>query len=300
LKSIGVLINPTSGKGKGAAAGQKALDALDQSGHPYRNLTGGSLQQSRLTAQECIAGNELSALFVVGGDGMVHLGANLCGGTEVPLGIVAAGTGNDSAMTMGLPLTDPAEATRVAIAAMPNPVWIDLIAGRASLGDFFAFGTVSAGFDALVNARANRMSWPKGQRRYEVAMVLELLKFKGIHYRAVIDGVERKISAMLCAVANAPSFGGGMLIAPHADLQDGKLDLFIVHKITRATLLKIFPTVYTGKHVTHPAVEFVEAQTVVLDAGDMPVYADGEYVGQSPVETKIVRRALMVLAPAKH
>ncbi len=299
MKSIGVLINPTAGKGKGAAAGQRVLDAMDQSGHPYRNLTGGSLQQSRANALACIAGNELSALLVVGGDGMVHLGANLCGGTEVPLGIIAAGTGNDSAMTMGLPLADPAEATRVALEALPNPVTIDLIAGRASLGDFFAFGTVSAGFDALVNARANRMSWPKGQRRYEVAMVLELLKFKGIHYKAIIDGVERKISAMLCAVANAPSFGGGMMIAPHADLQDGKLDLFIVHKISRATLLKIFPSVYTGKHVTHPAVEFVEAETVVLDAGNMPIYADGEYVGQSPVETRVASGALLVLAPSR-
>ncbi len=299
MKSIGVLINPTSGKGKGEAAGQKVLAALEQLGQPFRNLTGGSLQQSRQNAQDCIASGELSALLVVGGDGMVHLGANLCGGTEVPLGIIAAGTGNDSAMTMGLPLTDPAEAARVAVASLASPQRIDLIAGSASLGEFFAFGTVSAGFDALVNARANQMSWPKGQRRYEVAMVLELLKFKGIHYKAVIDGVERKISAMLCAVANAPSFGGGMLIAPHADLRDGKLDLFIVHKITRATLLKIFPTVYTGKHVTHPAVEFVEAQTVVLDAGNMPVYADGEYVGQSPVETKVAKQALLVLAPSQ-
>ena len=299
MKSIGVLINPTSGRGKGAAAGQKVLQVLDQHGHPYRNLTGGSLQQSRENAQACLNNSELSALLVVGGDGMVHLGANLCGGTQVPLGIIAAGTGNDSAMAMGLPLTDPAEATRVALSALANPQRIDLIAGSASLGAFYAFGTVSAGFDALVNARANQMRWPKGQRRYEVAMVLELLKFKGIHYRAVIDGVERKISAMLCAVANAPSFGGGMLIAPHADLRDGKLDLFIVHKITRATLLKIFPTVYKGKHVTHPAVEFVEAQTVVLDAGNMAVYADGEYVGQSPVETKIAKQALLVLAPSQ-
>lgn len=299
MKSIGVLINPTSGKGKGALAGQKVLEALDQSGQPYRNLTGGSLQQSRQNAQACIEGAELSALLVVGGDGMVHLGANLCAATDVPLGIIAAGTGNDSAMTMGLPLTDPAEATRVALAALEAPVSIDLIAGKASVGDFYAFGTVSAGFDALVNARANRMSWPKGQRRYEVAMVLELLKFKGIHYLAVIDGAERKINAMLCAVANAPSFGGGMLIAPHADLQDGKLDLFIVHKITRATLLKIFPTVYTGKHVTHPAVEFVEAESVVLDAGDMAVYADGEYVGQSPVVTRVAKKALLVLAPSR-
>jgi diacylglycerol kinase (ATP) len=299
LKSIGVLINPTSGKGKGALAGQKVLAALDELGQPYRNLTGGSLQQSRQNAQACIEANELNALLVVGGDGMVHLGANLCGATEVPLGIIAAGTGNDSAMTMGLPLNDPAAAVRVAVDSLANPVSIDLISGKASLGDFYAFGTVSAGFDALVNARANRMSWPRGQRRYEVAMVLELLKFKGIHYKAVIDGVERKISAMLCAVANAPSFGGGMLIAPHADLSDGKLDLFIVHKITRATLLKIFPTVYTGKHVTHPAVEFVEAKTVVLDAGDMAVYADGEYVGQSPVETKVASQALKVLAPSR-
>lgn len=297
MQSIGVLINPTSGKGAGLQAGQAVLETLDQLGVGYRNLSGATLALANGNAKAAIAANELSALIVVGGDGMAHLGANLCGGTNVALGIVAAGTGNDSAQAMGLPLKDPVAATKVLVASLANPKRVDLIAGKASLGEFYALGSVSAGFDALVNGRANRMTWPKGPSRYQVAMVLELMKFKGIHYRAVIDGAVREFEAMLCAVANAPSFGGGMLIAPHAKLANGRLELFIVHKISRLTLLRIFPKVYTGAHVTHPAVEFIQVSEVTLDPGKMPIYADGEYVGEAPVTTRVAPDALLVLAP---
>ena len=128
-------------------------------------------------------------------------------------------------------------------------------------------------------------------------MVLELVKFSGIKYRAVIDGTERKIEAMLCAVANAPSFGGGMFIAPHAKIDDGKLELFVVHKITRVELLKVFPKVFSGGHVTHPAVEFVSGTSFTLDSGDLPAYADGEFVGNSPIDVWIAPKSLLVLAP---
>ena len=116
-------------------------------------------------------------------------------------------------------------------------------------------------------------------------------------YRALLDGVPRKIEAMLCAVANSHAYGGGMLIAPHAKVDDGILDLFVVHRIPRRTLLKIFPKVYSGGHVTHPAVEFVPLKEATLDNGDRPVYSDGEYVGQSPVTVKIAAGALKVCAP---
>ena len=302
---VGVVINPTSGKGKGAKAAAKVWQAL--AAEPTVDLSGASYEEALTNARAAVAEGAIGALIVVGGDGMVHLGVNACANSEVPLGIVAAGTGNDSAVALGLPLDDAAESVAVALKFRSNPRRVDVLSGesRASLDapegsrKFLSFGTISAGFDALVNARANRMSWPKGSSRYQVAMVLELAKFRGIKYRAAIDGTERRLEAMLCAVANAPAFGGGMLIAPHAKFDDGKLDLFLVHRIKRSTLLRIFPSVYKGGHVSHPAVEFVEATQVRLDNGDLPTYADGEFVGYSPVTATISPGALLVCAPPK-
>ena len=297
---IGVVINPTSGKGRGAKVASQVWQAL--AGHRTLDLSGNSYDAALANAREAISRGAIRALFVVGGDGMAHLGVNACAHTQVPLGVIAAGTGNDTATVLGVPVTDVAAAVQYALNQIDDPRTVDLIAGEAKSASgkanhkFFSFGTVSAGFDALVNARANRMTWPKGPSRYQVAMVLELMKFRGIKYTAVIDGVERKLEAMLCAVANAPAFGGGMLIAPHAKVDDGQLDLFVVHRIPRTTLLRIFPKVYKGGHVTHPSVEFVAAHSIQLDSGDLPAYSDGEFVGLSPVSVEIAKGALKVCA----
>lgn len=291
---IGVVVNNSSGKGRGRLVASEAWRALAQV--PTVDLSADTFDQALAQAKAAVAAGQISALAVVGGDGMVHLGVNACANTDVPLMIIPAGTGNDSATVLGIPTDDTAAAVAMGLAAMEKPRRFDLISGNTAERQFYSFGTVSAGFDALVNAKANRMSWPKGPSRYQVAMVLELLRFKGLRYKAEIDGKPRDIEAMLCAVANIHSFGGGMMIAPHAKPDDGQLDLFIVHRITRATLLKIFPKVYTGGHVTHPAVEFVSAKKVVLDNGAMPVYSDGEYVGTSPVTVEVLAGALKVCA----
>ncbi|MEN9715427.1 MAG: hypothetical protein RJA35_894 [Actinomycetota bacterium] len=298
---IGVVINPTSGKGKGALVAADVWQALADT--KTLDLSAATYEQAFANAKTAVSRKAIRALMVVGGDGMVHLGVNVCANTDVPLAIVAAGTGNDSATTLSLPVGSVQAAVQVALENIDAPRAVDVIRCETRPDDsetkhvFYSFGTVSAGFDAIVNARANRMSWPKGPSRYQVAMVLELMRFRGIEYRAVIGGVERKIQAMLCAVANGPAFGGGMLIAPHAKVDDGKLDLFIVHKIPRRTLLRIFPEVYKGGHVTHPAVEFVEVESLTLDSGDLPIYSDGEYAGHSPLTAEVVAGALKVCAP---
>ena len=299
-KPIGLVVNPTSGKGKGARVAEQVRRSLIDANQPVMDLSAPTYQLAAENAATAVKNASISALMVVGGDGIVHLGVNACANSRIPLAIVAAGTGNDSATLLGLPVGDPAAAVAIALANLSNPRTVDIIAGKADKNPstFYSLGTVSAGFDALVNARANKLKRPKGPSRYQVAMVLELIKFRGIKYELVIDGRPRKIEAMLCAVANSPAFGGGMRIVPHANITDGKLDLFIVHKITRRELLKVFPKVYSGAHVDHPAVEFVAVERVRLDAGHMAAYADGEYVGESPIETWVIPGALRVCAPA--
>lgn len=234
-------------------------------------------------------------LVVVGGDGMVSLGVNLLAGTGVPLGIVAAGTGNDLARGLGLPFDDPVAATEALVAALGRPPRV-IDAGLVRHGElrtWFA-SVVSAGFDAVVNERANGMARPKGPSRYTVAMVRELITFRPRSYTITIDGVRREQRAMLVSVANNSSIGGGMRIVPHADLSDGLLDVFIVHPLSRARFVAVFPKVFAGRHADHPAVEFLTGRQVRIEADDIVAYADGERIGQLPVDVEIVPGALSV------
>jgi len=293
---LGVIINPSSGRGKGAARGEQVLKTLDERGQAFLNLSGNTIEEANANARHAINDHLIDGLVVVGGDGIAHLGVNIACDTGITLGIVAAGTGNDLARSLGLPEGDVMAGTHAVLDKLGSPRKVDAIKAHSSTGQFWFFGTASAGFDALCNQRANEMTWPKGPRRYDIAMVLELAKFKPIHYEATIDGEHRSFDAMLCAVANGPAFGGGMLIAPDAKVDDGYLDLFIVHAMSRLELLKVFPKVYTGGHVSHPAVEFVRAKNVKLSSGNMPVYSDGEARGHSPLTSTVVAGALSVFA----
>jgi len=292
LHRLGMIINPTSGKGNGKLHGEAAKQVFIDAGVEVLDLSADDFDTAVLNGKKAIASEQIDGLVVAGGDGMAHLGINLCAGTDLPMGLIACGTGNDAARTLGLPVIDGAAGARVILDNFTRKV--DLGHGKSEEKEFYFFGSISAGFDAVVAARANKWSWPKGPSRYILAMLRELAVFKPLKYSAVVDGVERKVEAMLCAIANSRSFGGGMLIAPEASIEDGELDLFIVHPLSRPAFLKMFPKVYTGGHVNHPAVEIVRAKEVSIDAGDTPTYADGEYIGRKPMKVKIAPLCLNI------
>ena len=295
MPRLGLIINPTSGKGNGKVHGDKAKQTLIDGGADVLDLSGSTFDEALKNGRAAIATEGLEGLIVAGGDGMAHMGANICANTDVPMGLVACGTGNDAARAMGLPVVDGVASAQTILDGFTKS--FDL--GRGSNEDrtFHYFGSISAGFDAVVNARANQWSWPKGPSRYVLAMLRELAVFKPLAYKAVVDGAPRELDAILCAVANSRSFGGGMLITPEASIQDGELDLFIVHPLSRPAFLKMFPKVYTGGHVTHPAVEIVRAKSIYLDAGQIPTFADGEYVGNKPMQIDVVPSAIKVFVP---
>lgn len=295
---VGLVINPTAGGNKGAVAGETVRAVLAGSAHEVLDLSAETYEAAKQGIKVAIANQAIDLLVLVGGDGMAHLGVNVCANTKVPMAIVPAGTGNDSANVFGMPMGDAAASARLILEHLAFPKPIDAIEIEHSLGKTWAIGSASAGFDALVNARANRMKWPAGPMKYYVAMLLELASFKAISYRSKIDGVAKDFEAMLCVVSNSGVFGGGMLVVPEASITDGKLDLLILNKITRFKLVRIFPRVYKGTHVTDPAVELLEATKVEIAADGMPIYSDGEYVGQAPFTATLVPAALMVIAPA--
>ncbi|WP_427018678.1 diacylglycerol/lipid kinase family protein [Pseudarthrobacter sp. P1] len=297
---IAVAINPRAAFGRSRHAGEAVVARLRAAGHRVAVLRrAGYAQLSAAVDAELAAGAQ--ALVVVGGDGMVHLGVNALAGTGIPLGIIPAGTGNDTARGLGIARTSIDAAVDQFLAATARaPRTIDL--GRLDADGrepvWFA-GALSAGFDALVNERANSWHWPRGNARYNLAIVRELATLKATRYRLVVDGVPEELGALLISVSNGVSIGGGMKITPDARYDDGLLDLFVVAPVSRATFLAIFPRVFSGRHTTHPAVSIRRAASVSIDdvsveAKAVVGYADGERVGPLPVTATAVPGALKV------
>ena len=296
IEHVALLVNPTSGLGRGAKLGAAVEDQLAAAGLGSTTSPAPMPPRPRTTpAGRSRPGSQ--ALVVVGGDGMVHLGANVVAGTDVPLGIVAAGTGNDIARALGLPIHDAAAAADVvrrgsARVDRRRPPRARRPGRAAPAGSSASSG---AGFDAKVNERANAWRWPKGKMRYNLAIVRELPVFKPLPYVLELDGEQVEANAMLVAVGNGPSYGGGMQVCPDAELDDGLLDVMIVDKISIPEFLKVFPKVYSGAHKDHPAVTIRRAKQVRLDTPGIVSYADGERYAPLPMSCEVVPGALRVL-----
>lgn len=289
---ITLFVNPTAGRGRGAHAAQPAASALRAAGFLVRTVLGENAEDALTRARAAVA-DGTGALVAVGGDGMAHLALQAVAGTRTPLGLVAVGTGNDFARALGLPVRNPAAAGRRIAEALKGGDLRDIDLGQAA-GRWF--GTVLAsGFDSRVNDRGNRMRWPAGRFKYDLAMVAELAAFKPFPYRIRLDdGEVREIEATLVAVGNGSSYGGGMRICPGADLTDGLFDITVVGDCGRATLLKVFPSVYRGTHVGHAKVTVYRAAKVEISAAGITGYADGEPLGPLPLTARCVPGAVRV------
>ncbi|MFF5158790.1 diacylglycerol kinase [Streptomyces sp. NPDC000348] len=292
---ITLFVNPAAGRGLGARAARSAASALRDAGFPVRTVLGddpqGALARARAAVEE-----GTGALIAVGGDGMANLALQAVVGTGTPFGLVAAGTGNDFARALGMPLREPAAAGRMIADALKCGRVRDIDLGR--VGDRWFGAVLASGFDSRVNDRGNRMRLPLGRLKYDVAVVAELAAFRPLPYRITLDGGEvHEVEATLVAVGNGPSYGGGMRICPGADLTDGLFDITVVGECSRATLLRVFPRVYRGTHVGHPAVTVLRAASVELVAEQVTGYADGEPVGPLPLTARCVPGALRVVGP---
>ncbi len=295
-RRIGLVVNPTAGKNRGGALGIAVAQRLRAAGEEVVDLSDESYAAARDRALGAIT-QGLDVLAVVGGDGMAHLGVNLCAGTETTMALVAAGTGNDIARGLGLPVHDPIAGADLVTTAVPRR--IDAVRHVDEHGEtqWYA-GVLGAGFDSLVNERANTWPWPRGQMRYNLAIARELPLFKAIPYAVTVDGVRHETRAMLVVVGNGPSYGGGMRVVPDAAFDDGLADVLILHEISTLEFLKVFPTVFKGTHVGHPSVEVIRGRSVTLEADGIVAYADGERFAALPLTVEVVPGALSVLAPA--
>ncbi|HET7327355.1 MAG TPA: diacylglycerol kinase family protein [Nocardioidaceae bacterium] len=292
-RDVAVLVNPAADRGRAAVTGVRAVRAMRDLGLRVRVLMGRDAAESTDLAHLAVtAGTD--ALVVVGGDGLVHAALQVLGGTPTPLGIVPGGSGNDAARSLGLGHHSPEGAARVIAAGHTRRLDLARAEGR------FFCTVLATGFDARVNERASnlgrrRRAWPPGPSRYLLAVAAELPRFRPLPYTLDLEGEQRRLDAMLVAVGNGPSYGGGLRICAGALLDDGLLDVVVIKPLSRRELVRVFPRLYTGSHVRHPRYEHHRVRRVSVAAPAGLAYADGERLGPLPTTVECVPQAITVL-----
>jgi diacylglycerol kinase (ATP) len=291
---LALLVNPTAGKGRAAKVVASVAGRLRDGGANVSILIGHDAADAVTLGRKAVA-DGVDAVVALGGDGMAHLALNAVAGTSTPLGIVPAGTGNDLANSLKLPVKDPVAAAGLIIDRLTNRTGWPMDAVK--VGEKWFGCVLGAGFDSRVNDRANTMSWPRGRMRYNLAILAELGVFSPLPFRITMDdGEPWETEAMLVAVGNAKSYGAGMLICPDADLRDGLVDVTVLGPVSKMEFLKTFPKVFKGTHVGHPAVTMRRAKVVTIEAQGVTAYADGEFLADLPITCECVSGAVTILA----
>jgi len=286
---VALVVNPTSGKRRGDEIARHTAGTLVESGFDVveiRSDTGGDAAQA---LERLLDRSQFDLLTVVGGDGALHPLLPLAVDHKLPVAMVPAGTGNDVARHLGIGRTDEAiDAIRGGVTRE-----IDLIDVSGPGGPSRYVATVVAsGFDSKVNERANTMRWPRGNQRYNRAILAELREFQPLTFTITADGHELQREAMLVAVANTPSFGGGLRIAEGAVDDDGELDIIVIHRVSKLKLLRVFPMLREGTHVDLPEFERIRAREVTWSSDGIVGYGDGERLGPLPLSARVVPRAV--------
>ena len=280
-----LVINPVSGHGKGTTIGTYVAGFLNQHKKGFTIVTGKSSIAMGDHLRTFLEKNpDCEGIIAVGGDGLMHIVLQIAVPYQIPFTIIPAGTGNDFVRTLGWSSESLDAQLSTVITTKPSSIDLGLVDGEW-------FGAIlSTGFDSIVNEKANTMQWPKGPMKYNAAIAMELPRFKPRHYEITLDDRTISTQAMLIAVANGRSYGGGMLVCPNAEIDDGVFDVMVLHPISKLEFLKVFPQVFAGTHVTHPAVEIVRSKSVSIESTAV-AYADGERIGQLPVGAECIHNA---------
>jgi diacylglycerol kinase (ATP) len=280
-----LVINPVSGQGKGTTIGTYVAGYLNQNKISFTIVTGNSSISLGEHLRTFIDKNpECEGIIAVGGDGLMHLVVQIAVPAQIPFTLIPAGTGNDFVRTLGWSLDSLDQQLLSVTTTQPSSIDLGLVDGEW-------FGAIlSTGFDSIVNEKANSMQWPKGPMKYNAAIAIELPRFKPRHYEITLDDRTLSTEAMLIAVSNGRSYGGGMLVCPNANIHDGLFDVMVLHPISKIEFMKVFPQVFAGTHISHPAVEIVRSRTVSIESKAV-AYADGERIGQLPVSAECIHDA---------
>jgi YegS/Rv2252/BmrU family lipid kinase len=285
-----LLVNPTSGGGRGLKLLPRVEAALDARRAPFRVVRTRSLDHGVAKALAAVEAGELPV--VISGDGMVGAVGGAVAGGETPLGIVPVGRGNDLARVLGIP-ADPEGAIEVVLAGHTRTIDIGEANGRPFLG------IASFGFDSDCNELANRTHWLRGNLVYAYSALRTLAGWKPARFTIVVGDQRTRVEGYSVIVANNKAYGGGMFIAPDAELDDGEFDVVTLAGQGKLRFLGNLPKVFKGTHVRVPEVSVMRAARLSVSASrPFAVYADGEHLTDLPADLRVIPGALRVLVPA--
>ena len=297
MTEVVVLGNRNAGGGRANRALPSLLAALRDAGHGIRLIDEPDAPRAKRALLEV---PDAQALIACGGDGTVHLGLQAALHHNLAFGIVPAGSGDDCARAIGLPHgrrhRDVRRAITHCVDNLGHERRVDVIWAEAADGNREAFlGVLGAGFDSIVNARANTLTFPPGTAKYVRAMLRELGRFTPIAYRLELEHQTVEISGMLIAVGNGSTYGGGMKVCPGADVRDGVAEILIVGELPKLAFLRLFPKVFSGAHVHHPVTRVLQSAAFTLHAPGQTAWADGEYIGPTPVRLQVEPLAVRII-----
>jgi diacylglycerol kinase (ATP) len=287
-----LVVNPVSGGGKGAVLGTEVAGFFAEKQLPYQIITASSAEKLSRSLTDFIEknSNSIKGVIAIGGDGLAHLVLQIVVPRKIAFSVIPAGTGNDFVRALGSSLTEIRTQLNLVISNPPTEIDLGLV-------DSEWFGAVlSTGFDSVVNEKANSLKWPKGPMKYNVAIAMELPKFKPLKYMIELDNQIIETEAMLIAVGNGSSYGGGMKVCPDAVMNDGLFDVMVLRPVSKVEFIRVFPTVFSGKHVEHRQVDIYRTKRVSLHAQAV-AYADGERIGGLPVRAECIAGAGLSWTP---
>jgi diacylglycerol kinase (ATP) len=287
-----VVVNPVSGGGKGAVLGTEVAGFFAEKQLPYQIITSSSAEKLSRSLTDFIEknSNSIKGVIAIGGDGLAHLVLQIVVPRKIAFSVIPAGTGNDFVRALGSSLTEIRTQLNLVISNPPTEIDLGLV-------DSEWFGAVlSTGFDSVVNEKANTLKWPKGPMKYNLAIAMELPKFKPLKYIIELDSQTIENEAMLIAGGNGRSYGGGMKVCPDAVMNDGLFDVMVLRPVSKVEFVKVFPTVFSGRHVDHKQVDIYRTKRVSLLAPAI-AYADGERIGGLPVRAECIAGAGLSWTP---
>jgi diacylglycerol kinase (ATP) len=323
MRSV-LIVNPKAKRGRALWHAQRAQACLQRHGWHCELQPSENPEHVRQLTERAVA-TGVDAVLIAGGDGTIHHAVQVLANSAIPLGIIPCGRGNDLVRALGIPLDAEVAAEVIArqnIKAIdlgqvttasdegqrtnfsspvprPSPLSVPSPVPRPS--PRFFCGIVTCGFDSEVADFAHRhRQIPGGWVGYFGAALLLLARYRFKTVRVRGDGWSFDGETLLVATANCPAYGGGMWIAPTAQLDDGLLHVCIVRATSKWRILRLLPTVFSGEHVREPEVSLHPAKRVHLDSDEaIPLFADGEPVGTTPATVTVVPNALRVFVPTQ-
>jgi YegS/Rv2252/BmrU family lipid kinase len=289
-RSFALLVNPASAGGKALKALPLVHEALDRLGAEHRTVTTRSSEHAAEEATRAAAAGETVA--ALSGDGMLRPLAGALKGTPAALAVIPCGRGNDLARVLGIP-TDTAEAVQVAVEGPERLIDVAEVDGTPYVG------IASFGFDSEANRIANDAKLVRGNAVYLYAALRALAAWKPAAFTVTVDGERHEYSGYSIAVGNSKAYGGGMMVLPDAELDDGKLDVLVSKDARKLTFLRgVFQT-FKAAHVDSPHAEFLRGEVIEVGS-DRPfvIYGDGDPIGATPATMRVETRCLRVIVPA--